>query len=299
LCITDRFISLVSPRAERGICGSAGLCSCRSPAPLGMTAWMFQPVPSIWMLTLLLNDTRSRPVVAGVLVAGAIAAGLLIGVPAGILADFKWFAYSSFAYTSCLAAVAIGYSERKNGARTPLLAQVLLLAMPLVAVYGIYQYFAGLPSWDLDFLRSVTVFDGGLDAPGDPGHWRVFSTLKHPDTLAALLAVAIVLVLAARKFTAAHWLALPLLPVLAAGAVRRDGRSGIVLLFLGVQYLPWLAVARPVFSFYAVPLVPFVAAGIAVAVARLDEGNRSRGAGGGGRGGRAAAAPPPRPPGEG
>jgi hypothetical protein len=140
-------------------------------------------------------------------------AGLVIGIPAGILADFKWFAYSSFAYASCLAAVAIGYSERKDGAQTPLLARVLLLAMPLVAVYGVYQYFAGLPSWDLDFIRSVTVFDGGLDAPGDPGHWRVFSTLKHPDTLAALLAVAVVLVLAARRFTAAHWLALPLLIV--------------------------------------------------------------------------------------
>jgi O-Antigen ligase len=146
-------------------------------------------------------------------IAMVFCAGLLIGVPAGILADFKWFAYSSFAYTSCLAAVAIGYSERKDGARTPLLARVLLLAMPFVAVYGIYQYFAGLPSWDLDFLRSVTVFDGGLDAPGDPGHWRVFSTLKHPDTLAALLAVAIILVLAARRFTAVHWLALPLLVV--------------------------------------------------------------------------------------
>lgn len=70
------------------------------------------------------------------------------------------------------------------------------------------------------------------------------------------------------------WLALPLLPALAAGAVQRDRRSGVVLLFLGVQYLPWLMVARPVFSFYAVPLVPFLAAGVAVAAASLDEPRR-------------------------
>jgi dolichyl-phosphate-mannose-protein mannosyltransferase len=70
------------------------------------------------------------------------------------------------------------------------------------------------------------------------------------------------------------WGALALLPVLVAGAVRRDGRSAVPLTFLAAQYLPWLVVARPVFSFYAVPLVPFLAAGVAVACGELDRPHR-------------------------
>jgi dolichyl-phosphate-mannose-protein mannosyltransferase len=70
------------------------------------------------------------------------------------------------------------------------------------------------------------------------------------------------------------WTTLGLLPVLVAGAVRRDRRSGLPLAFLAAQFLPWLAVARPVFSFYAVPLVPFLAIGLAVACGELDGGHR-------------------------
>jgi dolichyl-phosphate-mannose-protein mannosyltransferase len=66
------------------------------------------------------------------------------------------------------------------------------------------------------------------------------------------------------------WGGLLLLPLLVAGAVRRDGRSSVPLAFLAAQYLPWLVVARPVFSFYAVPLVPFLAAGVAVVCGELD-----------------------------
>jgi dolichyl-phosphate-mannose-protein mannosyltransferase len=70
------------------------------------------------------------------------------------------------------------------------------------------------------------------------------------------------------------WGGLALLPVVVAGAVRRDGRSAIPLAFLTAQYLPWLLVARPVFSFYAVPLVPFLAAAVAVACGELDRPHR-------------------------
>jgi dolichyl-phosphate-mannose-protein mannosyltransferase len=70
------------------------------------------------------------------------------------------------------------------------------------------------------------------------------------------------------------WGSLGLLPVLVAGTVRRDRRSGLPLAFLAAQFLPWLAVARPVFSFYAVPLVPFLAIGLVVACGELDRGHR-------------------------
>jgi dolichyl-phosphate-mannose-protein mannosyltransferase len=61
-----------------------------------------------------------------------------------------------------------------------------------------------------------------------------------------------------------------LVPVLAWGVWRRDGRSAVPLTFLALQFLPWLVVARPVFSFYAAPMVPFLAAGAAVACVTLD-----------------------------
>ena len=41
--------------------------------------------------------------------------------------------------------------------------------------------------------------------------------------------------------------------------------------FWGAQFLPWLIVSRPVFFFYMVPVVPFLALGLAYAVAVLDE----------------------------
>jgi dolichyl-phosphate-mannose-protein mannosyltransferase len=70
------------------------------------------------------------------------------------------------------------------------------------------------------------------------------------------------------------WGGLLLLPVLLAGGVRRDRRSAVPLAFLAAQYLPWLVVARPVFSFYAVPLVPFLTVGVAVACDTLDRPQR-------------------------
>lgn len=73
------------------------------------------------------------------------------------------------------------------------------------------------------------------------------------------------------------WGLLPLLPVLVAGAVRRDRRAGLPLTMALAQFLPWLVVARPVFSFYAVPLVPFLAVGIAVACDHLDRPARRLG----------------------
>ncbi|MFA9447133.1 phospholipid carrier-dependent glycosyltransferase [Egicoccus sp. AB-alg6-2] len=73
------------------------------------------------------------------------------------------------------------------------------------------------------------------------------------------------------------WGALPLLPMLIGGVVRRDRRSGLPLTLLLAQYLPWLVVARPVFSFYAVPLVPFLVMAIAVACDHLDRPARQLG----------------------
>lgn len=62
------------------------------------------------------------------------------------------------------------------------------------------------------------------------------------------------------------------LPILVFGALRRDRMSALPLMFYAVQFLPWLIVSRPVFSFYTVPIVPFVALGMGAMLSTLLEG---------------------------
>jgi dolichyl-phosphate-mannose--protein O-mannosyl transferase len=55
------------------------------------------------------------------------------------------------------------------------------------------------------------------------------------------------------------WVALPLYPFLLwAAIVRRDRIAATIAVFLFAQYVPWLVQARPLFFFYALPLVPMV-----------------------------------------
>ena len=67
------------------------------------------------------------------------------------------------------------------------------------------------------------------------------------------------------------WLFLPSLLVLVGASVRGDPRAAFPLTFYAAQFLPWLIVSRPVFSFYAVPIVPFMALGIGAVTARLAD----------------------------
>jgi dolichyl-phosphate-mannose--protein O-mannosyl transferase len=103
--------------------------------------------------------------------------------------------------------------------------------------------------------------DAGVDGNGEP-------CVGPPGRTSEIIAVGNL---------ALWWGLLPLLPLLLAGAVRRDRRAGLPLAMLMTQFLPWLVVARPVFSFYAVPLVPFVVIGIAVACDHLDRPARRLG----------------------
>ena len=65
------------------------------------------------------------------------------------------------------------------------------------------------------------------------------------------------------------WSFLAASALLVVGAIRRDRRSALPLTFYLVQFLPWLIVSRPAFSFYAVPFIPFVALGVGAAAAHL------------------------------
>lgn len=67
------------------------------------------------------------------------------------------------------------------------------------------------------------------------------------------------------------WVALASVVPLAVGAFRRDRRAWYIVTFWGVQFVPWLFVPRPVFFFYMVPVVPFLALAIAYAITWMDE----------------------------
>ncbi len=69
---------------------------------------------------------------------------------------------------------------------------------------------------------------------------------------------------------AVWWAALAVYPALLYAAIRRRDRvAATILVFLLGQYVPWLGSSRPLFFFYALPLVPFVTLGLGWAAAHL------------------------------
>jgi dolichyl-phosphate-mannose-protein mannosyltransferase len=73
------------------------------------------------------------------------------------------------------------------------------------------------------------------------------------------------------------WSALALVPLSALALRRRESTAVVPLVLLGAQFVPWLVVARPVFSFYTAPLVPALALAVVIAGAELDRPARRRG----------------------
>ncbi len=127
-----------------------------------------------------------------------------------------------------------------------------------------HRYQASPTTWPLQ-LRPVNYLwdrcdDQGLDRDEEP--------CAPPGRATQILALGNL---------AVWWSGLLALPVLVGGAVRGQMRSLVPLTLLLGQYLPWLFVGRATFSFYAVPMVPFLTAGIAIAVLELDRARRWRG----------------------
>ena len=66
------------------------------------------------------------------------------------------------------------------------------------------------------------------------------------------------------------WATLPVYPWLLWAAVRRRDRiAATIAVLLFVQYVPWLVQARPLFYFYALPIVPFVVLALGWAAMKL------------------------------
>lgn len=132
-------------------------------------------------------------------VLGLAALGFMLGLPAAISNPTAGI-FAAAAYGSGLAAYVIGYGERGDGTSSFSLRRVLLTAGPLLAVYGILQYFLPLSAWDSFWVENVDF--GAIDAPTADGHIRVFASLNAPQPLATVLAVALLFFIAMRRLSA-------------------------------------------------------------------------------------------------
>ncbi len=119
----------------------------------------------------------------------AAGVGLLLGLPAGI-GDPAAAAFAAVAYASALGALVIGWSEGGRPLGRWSLTRVLAVGAPVLALYALFQYFVGLPTWDEVWLEQVNFVSVG--AP-EEGKIRVFSTLNAPGVLALVLALGLLL----------------------------------------------------------------------------------------------------------
>lgn len=123
--------------------------------------------------------------------------GLALGLPAAF-ADPKAGLFGLAAYGSGVLCIVVGYGEGAAGGEGFTLRRALFAATPLVALYGILQYFLPLTSWDDRWLHTVNI--ASIDSP-EAGHIRVFSTLNSPATLAVVLSLAILFIVASRRLS--------------------------------------------------------------------------------------------------
>jgi O-antigen ligase len=123
--------------------------------------------------------------------AGAFA----IGIPVGFLTSPRAAVYGIVAYLACLSAAVIGYTEGPLVSQSTL-RRVLLVALPVVAVYAIAQRYLPLTPWDQQWV-DTTDFDSL--GSGREDNVRVFGTLNAPGTLAPLLALTLLCFLTVKQ----------------------------------------------------------------------------------------------------
>ena len=196
-------------------------------------------------------------------VLGAAALGFLFGVPMGLLTEPLPALYAACAYVGALLAFAAGYREPSAGGLS--LFRTFALAGVPIAVYSVLQIVAPLTPWDELWLGSVDFTSIGSKEEGD---LRAFGTLNSPATLAAVLGLALLGLLSARRFgplpsaallvglaavavtlVRSVWIALGLtLVLMALVSPVRVTRRVLVVAVLGVATFPFVAAGSPVTS---------------------------------------------------
>jgi len=172
------------------------------------------------------------------LVLAAAAAGLVLGLPSGA-GDPAAAVYALAAYGAGLAGLVLAWREarerpRETGLGRPRdtsLERALLVAAPLLALYGLYQYFVGLPAWDAAWLESVTFTSVGSP---EEGRVRIFATLNSPGLLGVVLAIALLLLLGRRRLGPLTMALMALVGVALALTYVRSAWLGLLLGLVGL-----------------------------------------------------------------
>src|SRR5829696_4115007 len=154
-------------------------------------------VPFVATATIAVLEMVERPLPsrAGRIMATAFA-GIAIGMPLGAKLPTA-LTFGLLAYGGAIFAFAIGYCEAMRSRGDSTLERTLQVLLPVLTVYGILQYTAGLNGWDARWVAESGLVS--LAAPGDVGHYRIFSTLNSPGTFASVLTVALILMIARRR----------------------------------------------------------------------------------------------------
>lgn len=236
----------------------------RSPWYVGLTIWLFCATPLVRRLV----DEQagwdaSNPVLLAPYLACSFAAlalgGFLMRRPAATLGSFV-LVIACIGYGLFLAMasgrVFSGIVDAMKWSAGPLMAVYLLseaqrvdrlhrsatlaltIAAPLMAAYGIAQYFSPT-KWDADWM--VNVQSLGLDSIGvpEPFALRVFGTMNSPGSLATIL-MAGILVTLQRRFI----YALPSLGVMVLGLLLTQYRAVWAGTLIGILYLSFAGNAR-------------------------------------------------------
>jgi putative inorganic carbon (hco3(-)) transporter len=123
------------------------------------------------------------------------AIGFAIGLPVGLVAGPPAAVFALVAYLGGLSGGALGLGE-PGSLRDSTLRRVLLVALPIVAVYAIVQRVLPLPSWDQAWIDATRINTIGT---GQGTEVRVFSSLNSPGTLAALLGLSLIAYLTVQR----------------------------------------------------------------------------------------------------
>jgi len=126
--------------------------------------------------------------------------GYSIGIPLGLLRAPSSALFATFAYLSAAGCFVIGYRDA-DAPRRLSLPTVLMLAMPVVALYAFRQYFFDLPEWDQVWYEEAEINSAGSP---DEGRVRVWGALNSPGTFALVLAVSTLALITARRVTPFH-----------------------------------------------------------------------------------------------
>jgi O-Antigen ligase len=178
---------LLAPFLRRVLDNSIGPVS---PDPLSLLPFLGTALLAAIELRRTQLDQRARTI----LTLGTV--GLLIGAPLGLIADPTAAGFAIFAYGTGLSAFILGWGDGQLRDGTGTLQKMVMYVLPVLAIYGLAQYFFSLTSWDAHWVATTSL--NSLGSPQE-GHIRIFSTLNAPYIFAAVLGVGLLLGLAQQR----------------------------------------------------------------------------------------------------